>query len=528
VVRVTLRVVRDDEESAEPIGVTTEPAEEGTAPSPRPAAGPPTSDPPGAEPPLRLRSVVSGRAHKRGLGRLTLRQKLVAVGATGVLLTLVVMQSALWGLGTVNREHRTVDLIRQAQRFHLDSDDEHEALHADVLTTFLVSAGQAPVSKAQSLASLAEDSEAFQNDIDKARALGLSASQGTPEHEARVGPVSKALESVRPDEERFLQAAQQLGQLAFTDRPAAQARLLPFEELVKELEAEYGRVTEQVAGVADAAEADARQEVRKAQQRIMAASGAALLGLIAMALMLDRVGRQLAEAATEVEAHVEAVVRSEQHSREFLAYAAHQLRTPINATRTSAEALLLQGASRAQEDRLSMLIRETGRAGRLITALLRMARLDQGEVPVVRPCDVVELCVQELERMAARAPALRWMLEAQGPVPERVPLSPDATAEVLANLVDNACRHAQSTVTVRVSMAGEALRIVVSDDGPGLPEGARVSAFERFVSLDGHGGSGLGLPIARGLAEAQGGRLDHEPDGFVVTLPVRRVEGLAA
>ncbi|HMC43674.1 MAG TPA: ATP-binding protein, partial [Acidimicrobiales bacterium] len=64
--------------------------------------------------------------------------------------------------------------------------------------------------------------------------------------------------------------------------------------------------------------------------------------------------------------------------------------------------------------------------------------------------------------------------------------------------------------------------------GPGLPDAARASVFERFVSLDGHGGSGLGLPIARGLAEAQGGHLDYEDDSFVLTLPARPVQALLA
>jgi signal transduction histidine kinase len=69
-------------------------------------------------------------------------------------------------------------------------------------------------------------------------------------------------------------------------------------------------------------------------------------------------------------------------------------------------------------------------------------------------------------------------------------------------------------------MRSGVLVISVHDDGPGLPEGARSAVFERFVSLDGHGGSGLGLPIARGLAEAQGGTLDYEDGSFVMRLPV--------
>ena len=77
-------------------------------------------------------------------------------------------------------------------------------------------------------------------------------------------------------------------------------------------------------------------------------------------------------------------------------------------------------------------------------------------------------------------------------------------------------------------MAGEGLRISVHDDGPGLPQAAWSSAFERLVSLDGYGGSGLGLPIARALAEAQGGRLDYVVDSFVMTLPVTEIEAGSA
>jgi signal transduction histidine kinase len=157
-----------------------------------------------------------------------------------------------------------------------------------------------------------------------------------------------------------------------------------------------------------------------------------------------------------------------------------------------------------------------------------MARLDQGEATPARSCDVVELCRRELERMEARAPGLRWVLKVNQPAPGLVMLSSDATAEALANLLDNAGRHANSTVTVRISSTSEVLGISVRDDGSGLPDAARISAFERFVSLDGHGGSGLGLPIARGLAESQGGHLEYERGRFLMALPARRLEVDAA
>jgi signal transduction histidine kinase len=452
--------------------------------------------------------VVSGRGQRRGLGRITLRQKLVAVGGAGIILTLVVMQSALSGLGAVNHDHRTVDRIRQAQRLHQDADMMHDALRADAYNALLASAGLSADSSLRALAEFDAHALEFQQDLDGIAAVRLS------------GPAGEVLKRTRPVEEGYIASGRHLAQLAMTDKAAAEAATAPFERLFDQVAGVLAGATAQIAQAADAAEADARGEVGLSQQRILLASGAALAGLMAMAFMLSRLGRQLSDALTELEAHVEAVTRSEQRSRDFLAYAAHQLRTPISTTRASAEALLLKGASPGQEDLLSALVRETGRAGRLVTALLRMARLDQGEVPARQPCDVAELCRTEVERMEARSPTLRWLLEADGSIPALVPLSPEGTGEALSNLLDNARRHALGEVRVRVSMRSGVLVISVHDDGPGLPEGARSAVFERFVSLDGHGGSGLGLPIARGLAEAQGGTLDYEDGSFVMRLPV--------
>jgi two-component system OmpR family sensor kinase len=75
-------------------------------------------------------------------------------------------------------------------------------------------------------------------------------------------------------------------------------------------------------------------------------------------------------------------------------------------------------------------------------------------------------------------------------------------------------------VTVEVSVSDGTARIVVADDGAGVPEDNRERVFERFASLDDKGGSGLGLPIARGVARAHGGDLVYTGHAFELTLPI--------
>jgi len=208
--------------------------------------------------------------------------------------------------------------------------------------------------------------------------------------------------------------------------------------------------------------------------------------------------------------------------REFLAYAAHQLRTPLAGIRASTDALLVGGATSQQERLLVNLSREADRAGKLLASLLQMARVDQGEVPAAQATDVVELCESEVDRARPGGNGVTTNVVLRGTRPEQVLLSGEATKNALANLLDNARRHAVAHVTVEVGVTASTVEISVADDGPGLPNGTGERVFERFVSLDGEGGSGLGLPIARGLIEAQGGQLTYEDRRFVIRVPNRR------
>lgn len=225
---------------------------------------------------------------------------------------------------------------------------------------------------------------------------------------------------------------------------------------------------------------------------------------------------------------------SEERTRRFVADAAHELRTPITGLRAAAEAALSSRATGEERDRLQLLlIREAGRAGRLVEDLLAMAQIDAGLRLIHEPVELRGLAEAEVERIQLLAPSLS--VHVVGP---SVIVSGDQQrlAQVLANLLDNARRHTppggQITVTVARTDPDTAT-VRVADSGPGVPEVDRERIFDRLVRLDearsrdaatggsrGMGGTGLGLAIARGIAVAHGGTLrctDHSV--FELTLP---------
>ncbi|HVE46576.1 MAG TPA: PAS domain S-box protein [Acidimicrobiales bacterium] len=212
---------------------------------------------------------------------------------------------------------------------------------------------------------------------------------------------------------------------------------------------------------------------------------------------------------------------AEARGRDFLADAAHQLRTPTAGIRACAEALLRHPSFPPEaEGVIAEMMAETSRAARLIGALLQMARLDQGGAVAPAPCDVAAVCREEVQRARSLAPGLEIHTHVAGLSDEKPEVDADALKEILANLLDNARRHAGSRVDVTVATTGHDLEIRVADDGPGVRAEMVERIFDRFVSLDGKGGSGLGLPIARGLARAHGGDLTYEDREFVLRMPL--------
>lgn len=224
----------------------------------------------------------------------------------------------------------------------------------------------------------------------------------------------------------------------------------------------------------------------------------------------------------ELEAALSDARDSAARSRRFLADAAHQLRTPMAGIQAAAENLLL-GADPLDRGRLlADVVRETSRASRLITSLLRIARLDEGQPLVPTPCNPVSLCAEEVDRAWSLSPHLDIVLNSEGLPGARIELDAGALHEVLANLLDNARRYAAEKIEVLIRATGGGVEIRVADDGPGVPAGMEDQVFERFVSVGHRGGSGLGLAIARELARRHGGDLRYTEGGFVLWAPVTR------
>jgi len=222
---------------------------------------------------------------------------------------------------------------------------------------------------------------------------------------------------------------------------------------------------------------------------------------------------------------------SEARTRQFVADAAHELRTPLAGVQAAAEAAVAAALSTAERERLHvLLVREARRAGQLVEDLLVLARIEAGLALRHEDVDLLGLASAEVERLRLVAP--QACVRVQGE-PVTVRGDPQRLGQVLANLLDNARRHTPAggatTVTVGSAAAG-GVAVTVADSGAGVPPGDRERIFDRLVRLDDArssdaGGAGLGLAIARGIARAHGGDLRCvEPAGgvgatFVLTLP---------
>jgi len=298
---------------------------------------------------------------------------------------------------------------------------------------------------------------------------------------------------------------------------------------------------------------DVRADVTLIRSRILVAAGIALavvllLGvLVARALTvrvlrLERAAQQVAQgdltAQFEVDSrdelgqlagaldHMQRQLRQlEEARRRFIATASHELRTPIFSLGGFLE--LIQDEELDDQTRRAFLgqVREqVERLGRLATGLLDLSRLESGSVQL----DPTPTDIGVLSRGVAGEfmPALALhdsKLELELPeLPPRAIVDPERVAQLLRILIDNAITHTPpgTPLTIGVANGAGTVKLSVADGGPGIPSGVVGRIFEPFYTAEGTRGAGLGLAIARELAERLGGTLEVSSSerGTVFTL----------
>lgn len=208
----------------------------------------------------------------------------------------------------------------------------------------------------------------------------------------------------------------------------------------------------------------------------------------------------------------------------------HDLRTPLATMKVAASTLHDSAVSLSEADRheLHGLIEvETDHLTRLVTSLLDMTRFEAGVLEVQRcPKAVIDLVNEAVDALDASLGDRPIELLVPKSIPD-VEIDHLLIGQVLANLLDNANRHAppNSLITVAADVCHDRVAVSVTDRGPGVPSHEREAVFDRFVRFDTGGRTGLGLTIAKTFVEAHGERIwvDDVPDGgarFAFTLPL--------
>lgn len=229
-----------------------------------------------------------------------------------------------------------------------------------------------------------------------------------------------------------------------------------------------------------------------------------------------QLGAALNEMMGQIEASFEQRETSEQRLRDFIADAAHELRTPVATIRGYAE-LHQQGGLSDQgelDDAMKRTAHESERMSRLIADMLSLARLDLEPALHHGEVDIEQLITGVAEAARARHGDLQLEIDMPGE-PITITGDGDLLHQALANLVSNAATHAgpDATTTVSAEVAGDEIFLRVADDGVGMAANDARRASERFFRADpsrsrASGGAGLGLSIVEQIATAHGGRLE--------------------
>ena len=238
-------------------------------------------------------------------------------------------------------------------------------------------------------------------------------------------------------------------------------------------------------------------------------------------------GDEIGRLARTMNAMLARLEDATERQRRFVADASHELRSPLTGIRAQLEVDLAHPESADWQITERDVLVDAIRLQRLVDDLLLLATADASPVEASfrGPVDLDEIVLTEARRLRSRTP---HHIDTTGVSGAQLDGNPDQLTRAVRNLLDNAARHAHSTVTTTLTESEDAITLTVVDDGPGIPVEQQQWIFERFARLDDartrdDGGAGLGLAITQDVVAAHGGSitLDNTPGAcFTISFPL--------
>lgn len=232
------------------------------------------------------------------------------------------------------------------------------------------------------------------------------------------------------------------------------------------------------------------------------------------------------------------VSEARERERDFIAFAAHELRTPMSGLKTQAQIALASADPAIREKALSQIVAGVDRTGRLVRQLLDIAALEAGAGPAAEePFEAGPLLRSVADELATHTAGSAAIAIDPALAGLRITMPPEAFRLAARNLMENALHHspAGSQVSCRLGESGDEVTIWIEDAGPGIPEEELPRVTERFFRgrFRSAAGSGLGLSIVETALEHAGARLDmrnRDQGGLAagIVVPAGKARRLAA
>ncbi|MEU4835917.1 PAS domain-containing sensor histidine kinase [Streptosporangium sp. NPDC023615] len=235
--------------------------------------------------------------------------------------------------------------------------------------------------------------------------------------------------------------------------------------------------------------------------------------LFAQAAQLQEINQRLRHGEAKQRQVAQELRAAIQHQQQAVADTSHDLRGPITGLQTLLQVALADPAADARQILLAALD-DAKHLGAIVGDLLELARLEAGAPADTEPVDLAHLVRRELLHRQATITTITTATSLDAGV--LVQGSAVRLGRLVGNLLANGERHAHSRLEVTVGAQGDQAIVEVIDDGPGIPRADREMVFRRFfrrsdARRSDPGGTGLGLPIARQIAQTHGGTL-HATD----------------